>query len=143
MKIRLIKTCFALTLALFLLGATGACSSESPESDTPKPEFVLYEDEMIGGRVSAVSTVFDAVAGCGDTIRVSYNNEESSSVEVRLYEYGLFGTKKAVLSFDVDGNGENAGDYAANALSLNGYYILIETSDGGEIKGSLRASQTS
>ena len=97
---------------------------------------------MIGGEVSAVSPVFDAAVGSGDTIRVSYTNRESSSVEVRLYEYGLFGSKKAVLSFNVDGNAENTGEYAAKKVSVNGYYILIETSDGGKIGGSLRATKS-
>ena len=142
MKIRLKRTCFALVLALFLLGSIGACSVETPDHSSPKPELLLYDDDMIGGKVSAVSPVFDAAVGFGDTIRVSYSNRESSAVEVRLYEYGLFGSKKAVLSFNVDGNAENTKEYAAKKVSLNGYYILIETSDGGQIEGSLRASQT-
>lgn len=141
MKNRLIRTCLALVLALFLLGSMGACSVETPDQSSPKPEFLLYDD-MIGGEVSAVSPVFDAAVGSGDTIRVSYTNRESSSVEVRLYEYGLFGSKKAVLSFNVDGNAENTGEYAAKKVSVNGYYILIETSDGGKIGGSLRATKS-
>ena len=141
MKNRLIRTCLALVLALFLLESMGACSVETPDQSSPKPEFLLYDD-MIGGEVSAVSPVFDAAVDFGDTIRVSYTNRESSSVEVRLYEYGLFGSKKAVLSFNVDGNAENTGEYAAKKVSVNGYYILIETSDGGKIGGSLRATKS-
>lgn len=111
--------------------------------NAPQPRPVLYSSSRFSGNASADSTEFTATKGSGTTIRVWYENQENSSVTVRLYKYGWFGLKSVVLEFDVSGNSNRFEEYTANGADTGKYYINVEASDGGVITGYLRANQIS
>lgn len=141
MKKRVTGLFLAIVLALSLGVSASAVSLNAIDYNAPQPRAVLYDNDRFSGKASADSTEFTATKGSGNTIRVWYDNQESSSVTVTLYKYGWFGLKEAVLTFDVSGNGDKWDVYTESGADSGTYYINVEANDGGNITGYLRANQ--
>ena len=102
---------------------------------------VLYDNDKFGGEASGVTTDFTATNGSGNIISIWYDNQESSSVKITLYKYGLFGSKDIVFEFEVAGNDSQRKEYTEYSADSGKYYINVSSSYGGDIMGHLQVNQ--
>ncbi|MDO4286805.1 MAG: hypothetical protein Q4C40_03685 [Eubacteriales bacterium] len=155
------KRLLAMIMALGILCSSAVCSyavdadDTSNGSETENPEVTvlwpgimplgdLYDDSNISTSSGSTRTdTFTATSGNGGIIRVWYRNDASISAKVILYKYDS-GTKKYknAINFTVDSGKGKWKEYKGVGASTGKYYITIEAIGGKNVKGYLRAIQT-
>lgn len=141
MRKRVISLLLILTFSLIV--AVGTISQNLMNDHEAQPTVILYDNDRFCGKASSNSTDFTTSKGSGNTIRVSYDNQENAPVKVTLYQYGWFGTKNDVLVLNISGNDQGYQEYTASKADHAKYYVNVQAEYGDDITGSLRVNQIS
>ncbi|MDU6855726.1 MAG: hypothetical protein E6370_15035 [Clostridiales bacterium] len=84
------------------------------------------------------SSNFETPSSNSNDINVSFTNDGSSSVTVKLYKVGMF-SDKLIGSFDVSAGSSDYDTFSGSSKTT--YYVVITNSTGDSIKGSLKVRQ--
>lgn len=133
------KKILGLFLSLIILLGIGSMALAAPGNEPVNPLAVVYNNTISTTEPQFKSTYFACVSGNGNSLRYWFNNTGSSPCTVQLFKKTILGGAATGSSFTVAA-GNNAYAVYRNPGSST-YYLVVTSTTGAGISGTLRANQ--